>query len=865
MRTRIALAFLCLAVAPSLWAAETFYVLERYPVEVREGTGSGTIKVVRWGGDLSVANTISYSWYWFFPGGQTGSGTLTFGPNDTSQTFTIPIPNDNVFTDGFSARVVLNDHSHITEGDVVAYDDDPPPTISGSNVSVAKGNSGTTAVTLHYTLSAPFSRLEYPYYRSPYLLFGGTAKKNVDYVVPPDPSATLNQTSFDVVVNINGNPNPEPDKTVVVSLAFYTQGFPVKGDGVITILNDKYLAEPALQIGRGDVGTFMVSTSVPSPSSERIELTSEDPSIADVPPFVDIPAGATSAAVPVTGLRGGVVAIDVKNPASRGGQTVTTSVTVVESTALAFDPATLTTSVGAITTVHAHFTPPPAAPITLLIDNSRPSVVDVPTFVIVGKDGNGSFSVRALSNGASDLSIKLPAEYGADTKRFHVDVSLPAGLSIGNLSVKSGPATGNQPVTLSGTNITGRCSITFGGVSALNTGMAANNAVSTVTPPHAAGIVDVAIRCGTAEFTLPGAYTYMAAPPRITGISPAAGSTSGGTIVTAAGQNLPRGRCALWFGSAPATTLTNVQATEISAIAPAHAAGLSAVVLRCGSDTSTLDNAFLFGADEPPATIATVNPPSGAPGDRVLVGGSRFRVDDTISFGTLAAIAMSTAPNEHFVTVPDLAAGAVPIALRDAAGRAVSGPSFAVKPPAPAQITAAPAKATLGAEIVVNGAGFRPSFSFVLGGVPLQRVVVTSSYAVLRVPKTLSPQNATLAVNDAAGVTLASTAMEVTSTGIAIDSVTPSCISTDGGTLVTIRGSGFAPGAVVTFGAADGTDVVVTDANTIVARAPASSGLTDVTVTVTNPSLASGQLTGAFQYRWPDSACGTARHRPARH
>ena len=99
-------------------------------------------------------------------------------------------------------------------------------------------------------------------------------------------------------------------------------------------------------------------------------------------------------------LRAGIVEVQVKNPASRGGQTVTTSVTVVESTALAFDPATLTTSVGAVTTVHAHFTPPPAAPITLLIDNSRPSVVDVPTFVIVGKDGNGSFSVRALANGA---------------------------------------------------------------------------------------------------------------------------------------------------------------------------------------------------------------------------------------------------------------------------------------------------------------------------------------------------------------------------------------------------------------------------------------------------------------------------------
>src|SRR5262249_13308031 len=159
----------------------------------------------------------------------------------------------------------------------------------------------------------------------------------------------------------------------------------VQGDGIITILNDKYLADPTLQVGRGDIGTFTVSTSVSSPVKESLELKSEDPTIADVPASVDVPAGATSVVVPVTGLRAGVVAINVKSRAGRGGQTVPTSVTVVESPALTFAPATLATSVGAVTTVHAHFTPPPATPITLLIDNSRPSIVDVPTFVIAGK------------------------------------------------------------------------------------------------------------------------------------------------------------------------------------------------------------------------------------------------------------------------------------------------------------------------------------------------------------------------------------------------------------------------------------------------------------------------------------------------
>ena len=860
MMKRIALALACFTVASTLCAADpaTSYFFEKQRYGFREGSGTGEVTVLR-SGDVSKSGTATYSWY--LNPGPSGSGSVTFGPNETSKSFTIPIPNDNYYTGGAYGELQLySPLGYFTYAYLEVQEDELPPTITGSSVSVVEGNSGTTAVTVHFSLSAPLGNAA-----QTYLDFAGTATKGVDYAAPQAPVLAQHQTELDVVVNVIGDTLPEPDETIVVTLSIPAVFTELRGSGTITILNDELIADPTLQIGRGDIGTFTVSTSVPSPVKDSIELKSEDPTIADVPASVDIPAGATSVAVPVTGLRAGVVAIDVKNPASRGGETVTTTVTVVESTALTFDPATLATSAGASTTVRAHLTPPPVAPLTLLILNSRPSVADVSTSVIFGKDGNGSFTVRALANGATDLSIKLPPEYGADTTRFHIDVSPPAGLSISSLSVKSGPAYGNQLVTLSGTNVKGRCGITFGGISALNTAIAANNAVSTYTPPHAAGAVDVAIRCGTAEFTLPGAYTYTAAPPRITGIAPAAGSTTGGTIVTAAGENLPRGRCALWFGDAPATTLTNVQATEISAIAPAHAAGLAAVTLRCGSDASTLNNAFLFGSDEPPATIAALNPPSGAPGDRVLVGGSRFRVDDTIAFGTLPAIDMSTAPNEHFVTVPDLAAGPVTMALRDAAGRSVSGPSFAVKTPSPAQITAAPAKVTPGAELVVNGAGFRPSFSFVLGGAALQRVVVTSTFAVLRVPKTLPPQTATLAINDAAGATLASTTMDVTPTGIAIESVTPSCISTDGGTLVTIRGSGFAPGAVVAFGAADGTEVVVSDANTIIARAPASSGVTDATVTVTNPSLESGQLTDAFQYRWPDSACGAGRHRASRH
>ena len=303
----------------------------------------------------------------------------------------------------------------------------------------------------------------------------------------------------------------------------------------------------------------------------------------------------------------------------------------------------------------------------------------------------------------------------------------------------------------------------------------------------------------------------------------------------------------------------------MSAIAPPHAAGAIAVTLRCGADSSKLNEAFVYTGDEPLAEIAVVNPSSAAPGERVLIGGSRFRLGDAVAFGGVPALDMTTAPNEHFVTVPEMAAGAVNITMRDASGRTVSGPTFVVRPPAAPQITSAPAKVTAGSELLVNGSGFRPSFSFALGGATLRSVNVASTFAVLRVPSTLQPQTTTLVMTDTTGAPLASRAMEVVSTGVAVESVSPQCVSTEGGALVTIHGNGFEPGAVVTFGIADATDVVVRDAHIITARAPASSGVNDATITVTNPSLEKGQLTGGFVYRWPDSACGPSRHRPAHH
>lgn len=80
-----------------------------------------------------------------------------------------------------------------------------------------------------------------------------------------------------------------------------------------------------------------------------------------------------------------------------------------------------------------------------------------------------------------------------------------------------------------------------------------------------------------------------------------------------------------------------------------------------------------------------------------------------------------------------------------------------------------------------------------------------------------------------------------------VSSVCPGSGSTEGGTTVTIQGTGFMSGATVQFGGALATGVVVSSSTSITAIVPAHAEGT-VNVVVTNPDSQSGTLTSGFAY-----------------
>jgi hypothetical protein len=85
---------------------------------------------------------------------------------------------------------------------------------------------------------------------------------------------------------------------------------------------------------------------------------------------------------------------------------------------------------------------------------------------------------------------------------------------------------------------------------------------------------------------------------------------------------------------------------------------------------------------------------------------------------------------------------------------------------------------------------------------------------------------------------------------LGVTSVDPNSGSTAGGLRVTVRGSGFASGAAVTFGGVAGTAVTVVNPTTITVTTPAhAAGIVDVVVTIPGPATAT--LTGGFFYQTP--------------
>ena len=175
-------------------------------------------------------------------------------------------------------------------------------------------------------------------------------------------------------------------------------------------------------------------------------------------------------------------------------------------------------------------------------------------------------------------------------------------------STAQGPASGGSSFTITGTNFTGATSVSFGGTAAASYTVNSATSITVTSPAHAAGLVDITVATpnGTSGTSTADQFTFVPAPA-ITSLTPAFGTTAGGTVVTLTGTNLGSATQILFNGVAG--TAISSTATSATVTAPAHAAGQVDITLTTVGGTSPLVAADHYTFIAPPtagASSATV-------------------------------------------------------------------------------------------------------------------------------------------------------------------------------------------------------------------------------------------------------------------
>lgn len=355
-----------------------------------------------------------------------------------------------------------------------------------------------------------------------------------------------------------------------------------------------------------------------------------------------------------------------------------------------------------------------------------------------------------------------------------------------------------------------------------------------------------------AEATTTFVANAPAPTPDIGSISPGSGSTAGGETVTLGGSGLAGVTSVDFDGSA--ATIVSTTDTEIVVTTPAHAAGMTDVTVSDGQQTATFVNAYEFVAPIPSITAVTPATGSVLGGESVTITGTDLDAVTSVDFGGTSATIDLVSSTEITVTTPAHAAGIVDVTVVDPFYSTTLNASYEFVPepvvnPTISGVLPGAGTENGGTDVTITGTGFQAGADVTFGADLGAVVSVTATEIVVTTPAHAAGiVNVTVTNPDTGSDTLAA-AYEYTATPIVnptIISVTPGSGTENGGTVVTITGTGFQAGADVSFGTTLGTVVSVT-ATEITVNSPVHAvGLVDVTVT--NPDSGSDSAAGAYDF-----------------
>ena len=257
-------------------------------------------------------------------------------------------------------------------------------------------------------------------------------------------------------------------------------------------------------------------------------------------------------------------------------------------------------------------------------------------------------------------------------------------------------------------------------------------------------------------------------------------------------------------------------------------------------------------ASTAPPTIASVSPNTGpmAGGTAVTIAGTNFAAGATVTFGGGAATGVSVTASSITATTPAHAAGAVSVVVTNPGGaEATLNNGFTYLGAAPTITSLSPTSgsASGGAPVTISGSNFVSGATVTFGGTAATVTSITATTIAVTTPAHAAGTVSVVVTNpDGQSATLTNS-FSYTTPGPTIKSVSPTSGSRSGGTIVTISGTNFVSGAVVTFGGSKAT--VESLGSTSIRVRTSSHARGTVNVVVTNPSGQSATLTNGYTYR----------------
>ncbi len=166
--------------------------------------------------------------------------TLTFLPGQTTKTVAVQVRGDVLDEVNETFKLILSSPTnatlYVSQGVCTIIDNDLPPSVTISDVSVAEPDSGTINAAFTVTLSAPSGRpITVRYQTAP-----GTAASGVDYTARALTTLTFSagQTTKTITVPVRGDTAAEPNETFFVNLSAPVNVTIADAQGLGTIVND---------------------------------------------------------------------------------------------------------------------------------------------------------------------------------------------------------------------------------------------------------------------------------------------------------------------------------------------------------------------------------------------------------------------------------------------------------------------------------------------------------------------------------------------------------------------------------------------------------------------------------------------------